>query len=136
MKSELVATFTMLLTTVIAALLMATIGPSAGCSSMPQVAPPVDPQRAIRVLDTALTAWQDGAAISDVREGSELVVVQDFDWLQGRALERFQRLDEGVSQDANLRVDVRLTFVDPPEEKVVAYIIGTGPKLTVFRAFE
>ena len=67
MKSELVATFTMLLTTVIAALLMATIGPSAGCSSMPQVAPPVDPQRAIRVLDTALTAWQDGAAISDVR---------------------------------------------------------------------
>ena len=31
MKSELVATFTMLLTTVIAALLMATVGPSAGC---------------------------------------------------------------------------------------------------------
>lgn len=136
MKSENVATFTMLLTVLTAAVLMAMLGPSAGCSSMPQVAPPVEPERAIRALDAALTAWQGGSAITEVREGTEPVIVQDFDWLQGRALAGFQRLDEGVSQDANLRVEVQLTFTDPPEDKTVAYIVGTGPKLTVFRAFD
>ncbi len=136
MKSEDIATVTMFLTVLSAAVLMAMLGPSAGCSSMPQVAPPVEPQRAIRVLEAALTAWQSGSAITEVGESSEPVVVQDFDWLQGRALAGFQRLDEGVSQDANLRVEVQLSFADPPEDKKVAYIVGTGPKLTVFRAFE
>jgi hypothetical protein len=136
MRSQLFPTFTMLLTVLLSAVLIATVGPSAGCSSMPQVAPPVEPERAIRVLDATLTAWKDGTAITAVSEASEPVVVQDFDWLQGRGLADFERLDEGVSQDANLRVSVRLTFADPPEEKTVAYIVGTGPKLTVFRAFE
>jgi outer membrane biogenesis lipoprotein LolB len=109
----------------------------AGCSSsMPKVAPKVDPARARKTLDAALTAWKEGKAIGAVTEGNEPVVVQDFDWMANKTLMAYEVMGDGTAQDANLRVEVSLTLADAAEPKKVAYIVGTGPKLTVFRAFE
>lgn len=109
---------------------------SGGCSSMPAVAPPVNPEQAVRILEAALTAWRDGRPVTDVIHASQPVVVQDVDWLANRKLTVFELVDRGTPQDANLRIDVLLTFAEPDETTRVTYIVGTAPKQTVFRAFE
>ncbi|MFM8282446.1 MAG: hypothetical protein ACKOCW_02715 [Planctomycetaceae bacterium] len=108
----------------------------AGCTRMPQVAPPVEPDRARRLLETSLSAWRDGTAITAVTDAGEPVVIQDFDWMQNRKLAAFEVVGEGLVQDANLRVEVMLSFADTSGPKKVAYIVGTAPKPTVFRSFE
>ena len=103
---------------------------------MPQVAAPVDPARAMRVLEAALTAWKEGKPITAVTEGAQSVVVQDFDWMGKKKLTAYEIVGNGLVQDANLRVEVLLSLADYPDTKRVAYIVGTSPRPTVFRAFE
>lgn len=125
-------THTQMLMVSLALLLM----PMLGCSSMPEVAPPVNPQRATEILKATLSAWREGLPITDVEHAAAPVIVQDIDWLENRKLTSFELVDAGTPQDANLRIDVVLTFAEPTQTKRVTYIVGTGPKQTVFRAFE
>jgi hypothetical protein len=108
----------------------------AGCSPGPQVAAKVDPEAARTALRTTLDAWKAGKPIEFLSAGSPSIVAQDFDWMQGKKLASYEVLGEGTPQDANLRVEVKLTLDGDTAAKKVAYIVGTSPKLTVFRAFE
>lgn len=107
-----------------------------GCNNGPQVAAKVDPQAARAALTSTLDAWKAGKAIESLASASPPIVAQDFDWMQGKKLSKYEALGEGTPQDANLRVEVNLTLEGDANPKKVAYIIGTSPKLTVFRAFE
>jgi len=126
---------TNLLTAFLAALLAA----CAGCSPGPRTAAPVEPEKARAALRTALDAWKAGRPIESLAGESPPIVAQDFDWMAGGRLVEYQVLGDGTAEDANLRVRVELTVRNPhgrTSTKTVAYIVGTDPKLTVFRAME
>ena len=92
-----------------------------------------------RTLRTALDAWKAGRPIESLAGDTPPIVVQDFDWMAGAALVEYQVLGDGAPEDANLRVRVQLTVRDRQDRtttKTVTYIVGTDPKLTVFRAME
>jgi hypothetical protein len=112
----------------------------AGCSTGPKTAAPVEPTRARAALVATLDAWKAGRPIDSMPQADPPVVAQDFDWIAGAKLDAYTVLDDGKPEDANLRVRVQLT-VRPaggaaPVKKTVAYVVGTDPKLTVFRAME
>jgi len=105
-----------------------------GCGGGP-VAGPVNAGLARETLRTTLDAWKEGRAIDTLVNQSPSIVAQDFDWMAGAKLESYEFANEGVPQDANLRVPVRLKLKDKGL-KSVNYIVGTDIRLTVFRAME
>ncbi len=107
---------------------------SAGCGGGP-AASPVNANLARETLRTTLDAWKEGRAIGTLVSQSPSIVAQDFDWMAGVKLESYEFVNDGVPQDANLRVPVRLKLKDKGL-KNVSYIVGTDIKLTVFRAME
>jgi hypothetical protein len=59
--------------------------------------------------------------------------------MQGQKLVSYEVEGDGLAQDANLRVDVELELAGGAggsTKKRVSYIVGTAPKLTVFRSFD
>lgn len=110
-----------------------------GCSKGPPLAAPVEPDKARAALRTTLDAWKAGRPMDSMEKESPPIVAQDFDWMAGTKLTEYKVLDDGKAEDANLRVAVRLTVLDAQGRtatKTVNYIVGTDPKVTVFRAFE
>ena len=70
------------------------------------------------------------------------MIVQDFEWDSGAKLLDYQLVDDGKAYDANLRIQVKLTLAGgdakaapaaKKTEKTVWYLVGTSPKVTVFR---
>jgi hypothetical protein len=70
------------------------------------------------------------------------MIVQDFEWDSGAKLLDYQLVDDGKAYDANLRIQVKLSLaggnakaapVTKTTEKTVWYLVGTSPKVTVFR---
>lgn len=111
----------------------------AGCSRAPRTAAPVEPERARAALAAALDAWKAGRPIGALAADTPPIVAQDFDWMAGAALLDYRVLGDGTPEDANLRVRAELTVRDAQGQtgtKTVTYVVGTDPKLTVFRALE
>jgi hypothetical protein len=116
------------------AVLVAATAVLVGCTPGPKKAGPVVPDQARAALKTTLDAWKDGKAIDSLKSAEPSIVAQDMDWLAGKKLTSYEVLGDGVAQDANLRIDVNLTLEGSATPKKVAYIVGTYPLLTVFRA--
>lgn len=117
-------------------LMAAATGFVLGCSNK---SAPVVPEKAREALKSALDAWQAGTKMEDLARGSPEIIAQDFDWMQGKKLVSYKIEGDGLPQDANLRVDVELELAGDGEKsakKRVSYIVGTAPKLTVFRSFD
>ncbi len=110
---------------------------AAGCSGR-AVSTPVDPERARAALRTTLDAWKRGDTPESLKTASPPIVAQDFDWMGGATLVAYELTDDGKEDGPNLQIPVKLTL-KPPQgaevEKPVAYVVGTSPSLTVFRAF-
>jgi hypothetical protein len=112
----------------------------AGCAPGPKTAAPVEPEKARAALKTTLDAWKAGRPIDALRQDAPPIVAQDFDWMAGAELAEYKVLGDGDPEDANLRVKVHLTL-RPAQgaataTKTVTYVVGTDPRLTVFRAME
>ena len=110
----------------------------AGCSSGPKAAP-VEPGKARAALVTALDAWKAGKSIDELKAATPPIVAQDFDWMAGAKLTDYAVVGDGEAQDANLRVQVKLTLrtaQGATATKTVHYVVGTDKTLTVFRAME
>lgn len=107
-----------------------------GCSTDPPKVAPVNTEVAKAALKTTLEAWKSGNTIDSLGTGTPAIVAQDMDWISGKRLSSYEVVGDGTPQDANLRVEVKLTLAGDPAEKRVFYIVGTDPKVTVFRAFE
>jgi len=110
-----------------------------GCSAQGPRAAPVEPDKARAALVATLDLWKAGKKIEDASAANPPVVAQDFDWMAGAKLTEYKLLGDGTPEDANLRVRVQLTVRDAQGRtttKTVNYVVGTDPKLTVFRAME
>lgn len=96
----------------------------------------VNPETARQTLIQVLDHWQAGETPESLRDLTPEIVVQDFDWAGGAKLTEYEIDGDGEARDANLYVTVRLSLVasDGREStKVVRYVVGTAPVLTVFR---
>jgi hypothetical protein len=109
-----------------------------GCSGS-QRAAPVDRERAQEALKITLDSWKKGESPSAVQGGSPSITAQDLDWLTGAKLVDYQVTGDGKALEANLYVPVKLTLRTPKGQEVtksVSYIVGTSPRVTVFRALQ
>ena len=92
-------------------------------------------------LKTALDGWKNGQTPASFASAASPMIVQDFEWDSGAKLLDYQLVDDGKAFDANLRVQVKLTLdggggkapSGKKSEKTVWYLVGTSPKVTVFR---
>ncbi len=107
-----------------------------GCSGFSH-AQAVDPARARAALKVALDHWKSGEDPKSLQSSSMPMTAQDFEWTAGAKLLDYQILDEGKEEDANLRVQVKLTLKQQGKtkalEKNASYVVGTSPSVTVFR---
>jgi hypothetical protein len=110
-----------------------------GCSSP---ASPVDESHARDALKTALDAWKKGETSQSLASSSSPMTVQDFEWDTGSKLVDYQLLGDGRADGPNLRIQVMITTIGEPAkgkketkpaEKKASYVVGTSPRLTVFR---
>lgn len=118
------------------AALIAAICLAGGCTPGPRKAAAVNPEQARSALKSALDAWKEGKSLESLKSASPAIVAGDIDWMQGKKLTSYEVLGDGTPQDANLRVEVKLTFEGSAEPKKAIYIVGTDPQITVFRALE
>jgi hypothetical protein len=108
-----------------------------GCSSSSS-GKPVDVSQARDVLKIALDGWKNGESTKSLASSSTPMTVQDFEWDAGAKLFDYQLMDDGKPEDANLRIGVKLTIFGKQGtgktlEKKASYVVGTSPRLTVFR---
>jgi hypothetical protein len=113
-----------------------------GCSSSSS-AHAVDAPQARDALKIALDAWKSGENMQGLAVAATPMVVQDLDWAAGAKLKDYEIVGDGQPEDANLRIQVKLTTEggQPPQkaaqakagEKKVWYLVTTSPKITIFR---
>jgi hypothetical protein len=112
-----------------------------GCGNS-SVASPVDALQARDALKIALDAWKKGETSQSLASASTPMTVQDFEWDTGAKLVEYRLVDEGRADGPNLRIQVMLTTTGEPAkgqkqakpaEKPASYVVGTSPRLTVFR---
>lgn len=107
-----------------------------GCGSSAYQSAPVDVAKARGVLEDVMESWKGGEAAESLQQQQPPVVVQDFDWIGGAKLLAYEIVNEDKAVNANLVAKVKLTLQDKQGakvEKTVTYLVGTAPKLTVFR---
>jgi hypothetical protein len=112
-----------------------------GCGD-PSRAHAVNEVSARDALKTALDGWKNGQTPESFATAASPMVVQDLEWGSGAKLLDYQLVDDGKAYDANLRVQVKLSLAGgrgkaapatDKTEKKVWYVVGTSPKVTVFR---
>jgi hypothetical protein len=112
-----------------------------GCSNS-NTAYAVNELQARDALKIALDAWKKGETSQSLASSSTPMTVQDFEWDTGAKLIDYQLVDDGRADGPNLRIQVKLTTAGEPgksnkeakpTEKKASYVVGTSPRLTVFR---
>jgi hypothetical protein len=111
-----------------------------GCTD-PSRAHAVNVPHARDALKIALDEWKNGGTPKSLESASTPIIVQDLDWAGGAKLIDYEVLDDGKAEDANLRIQVKLNIgggrpvntSSKPAPKKVWYLVGTSPKVTVFR---
>ncbi len=112
-----------------------------GCS-ISESAKPVNESQARDALKAALDAWKKGETSQSLASSSTPMTVQDFEWDGGAKLVDYQLISDGRADGPNLRIEVKITTTGEPAkgkkeakptEKKASYVVGTSPRLTVFR---
>jgi hypothetical protein len=112
-----------------------------GCSTTSS-ANPVNESQARDALKFALDAWKKGETSQSLASSSTPMTVQDFEWDTGAKLIDYQLLGDGWADGPNLRIEVKITITGEPvkgkneakpAEKKASFVVGTSPRLTVFR---
>ncbi len=95
----------------------------------------VDPALARSTLSDVLESWKAGETPDAWRERDPEIIIQDFDWMSGSKLEKFELLPGDKAVDANWYCPVKLTLRNATGvvQREVTYLVSTNPKLTVFR---
>lgn len=108
----------------------------AGCGADVPRSAPVDAETARDLLNTVMESWKNGETPEELQEQEPAIVVQDMDWAGGMTLVGYEVQGDGEEVDANLIAKVKLKLKDKggsESEKLATYVVGTSPKLTVFR---
>jgi hypothetical protein len=80
-----------------------------------------------------LEAWKKGGKSADLQPA---IIGKDSDWEAGQTLTGYELLPNEMDGGSNLHIPVRLTLKNAQgreEQQDVTYIVGTSPKVTVFR---
>lgn len=96
----------------------------------------VDPSKAREACTVFLTAWKEGKQAADLKPK---IIGRDSDWDSGKKLAAFEVLPDERNDGANLHLKVRRVLKDGKGRDLkqeVAYVVGTSPKVTVFRSDE
>lgn len=121
---------------VISAPLWLAFGAFVGCGGGgPPVAAPEDQAR--EVLNQALSSWQRGDSLEDLKQATPSIVASDPQWSRGAKLSKFEVQGDGKPAGAERVFTVTLWLAQDQGEEVtesVDYKVGTNPILTVFRA--
>lgn len=107
----------------------------AGCGSDVPVASAEDKAR--ETLDLALTSWQKGMTVEQVKNASPSIVISDPKWSRGDALKKYEVAGPGKPSGSEREFTVDLWLSDAQGKETreqVVFRVGTNPILTVFRA--
>lgn len=114
-------------------LLLALCLATMGCGSSEGRNLPLDMDLARDACKDFLEAWKSGDKAADL---APAIIGKDEAWDAGEKLTDFEFLPNESDGGSNLHIPVRLTVKSPQgrESKLeVTYIVGTYPKVTVFR---
>jgi hypothetical protein len=102
-----------------------------GCSSDRTTDYIPESKDARAALETALSAWQSGAAYEPITSSSPVLNVFDSRWQAGQKLEKFEILEE-LPETERPEFKVRMQLAGKPEETLTYIIVGIDP-LQIFR---
>ena len=108
-------------------------------SCTPTTLAPVQTDVAEAALEAALDSWKEGKKPDDLNEEKPPIICQDVDWLAGAKLLSYSVQPDPEKKDSTMYAKVKLSLEaadGKKTEKNVTYMVGTDPKLTVFRAFQ
>ena len=83
-----------------------------------------------------MESWKEGKTPEDLLNESPEIVVQEPEWNDGAKLLDYQIVSDDAPAGPNLitTVKLKLSKVDGTvTEKTATYVVGTSPKLTVYR---
>ena len=95
----------------------------------------LDQDLARKSFEAFLTAWRDGQTPQDLQKRDPKIIGTDAEWQRGRKLKNFEVLPEEFNDGTNLKLSAKLTLEldkNRIETRVVEYIVGTSPVITVF----
>lgn len=95
----------------------------------------LDKSLATRSLDEFLGAWKQGESATRLEGQSPPIIGRDPDWDRGAVLVEY-KVVEPTDDGTNVHVPVQLvlkTTEGPQVKETVTYVVGTSPKITVFR---
>lgn len=110
-----------------------------GCNSGGAADLAVEPDLARESLVAFLDAWQAGRSPADLQTRSPSIIAGDHAFAVGTKLISYTLVGDDADDGANLHTSVDIVLQDDQAGEVqqrVAYIIGTEPVITIFRADE
>jgi hypothetical protein len=110
-----------------------------GCNSGGAADLAVEPDLARESLIAFLDAWQAGRSPADLKSRSPSIIAGDHAFAAGTKLVTYTLVGDDTDDGANLHTSVDLVLQDDKSGEVkerIAYIVGTEPVITVFRAEE
>lgn len=106
---------------------------AAGCGGGNGRTLPLNKDAARDACKEFLEAWKKGDKSADLAPN---IIGNDADWEAGQKLTDFEFLPNEMDGGSNLHIPVQLTLKDAQgqeSKREVTYIVGTSPKVTVFR---
>jgi hypothetical protein len=106
----------------------------AGCGAGAKLS--LDENLARESFRAALESWKKGEKPEALQERSLAIIMTDPDWGAGRRLVSYTVRDKEFNDGYNLHCTVELVFAGNGDgiRRVVTYIVGTSPVITIFRA--
>ncbi len=107
-----------------------------GCDDRPTKPVPLDKQVAKDSFKAFLDAWQAGEQQSALKQKTPEIIGGDPDWEAGAKLVSYKLIEMERDDGANLHPTAELVLQtaegrQPPQK--ITYVVGTSPKITVFR---
>lgn len=97
---------------------------------------PTNVPSAQAALKAALESWKAGQSLDSLSQQSPAIVMVDDDWKKGEKLESFEAVAPEVDDGVNLHCKVKLALNNAQgvrRSEEVTYVVGTAPKITIFR---
>ena len=95
----------------------------------------LDQDVARKSFEAFLMAWRDGQTPQDLQKRNPQIIGTDAEWQRGHKLKEFEVLPDEFNDGTNLKLSAKLTLEldhKRTETRVVEYIVGTSPVITVF----
>lgn len=120
-------------------LILVCSGTACGPSSLPTS----DSETAKSALIQALAAWESGISIEDYRKANPRIIVSDELWESESELKAFAVMGDSQDEGGNALFQTRLNLTrlnhlgntSTNREVVVEYLVGTAPRITIFRKY-